>query len=281
MTNFSAMLPWTRHPTDAMRLQLFLLLNSGFSDRRSCLTVSLLEWLCCETILLSSRLQLLLGVCVLGETQQINQSLRRLNAATGDFVHEAGSATSLAAPLWPFRLVNNGCPHHSPFMPLCETVSIVMTWHYAKHIHFWQQNKSPAFIFTPFIFIFLCMFTVWVNGALYTSVQMTSQFCPPICPQYSGSMGCCVHSYTETARTLKAQGLPDDGVTETSAMEVQMVALGTLYPVEAEKYDFNLSKLYWLRRLLQPSSGCWCRQWVVDWLQYSIPTREQWPIILP
>lgn len=43
---------------------------------------------------------------------------------------------------------------------------------------------------------------------------------------------------------LKVQGLPDDGVAETSAMEVQMVALGTLFPVEAEKYDFNLSKLY-------------------------------------
>lgn len=76
------------------------------------------------------------------------------------------------------------------------------------------------------------------------STQMTSQFCPPICPQYAGSMGCSVHSYTETAWPLKAQGLPDDGVTETSAMEVQMVALGTLYPVEAEKYDFNLNKLY-------------------------------------
>ncbi len=57
-------------------------------------------------------------------------------------------------------------------------------------------------------------------------------------------MGSCVHAHTETARPLKAQGLPDDGVTETSAMEVQMVALGTLFPVEAEKYDFNLSKLY-------------------------------------
>lgn len=57
-------------------------------------------------------------------------------------------------------------------------------------------------------------------------------------------MGCCVHSDTETAWPLKARGLPDDGVAETSAMEVQMVALGTLYPVEAEKYDFNPSKLY-------------------------------------
>lgn len=81
-----------------MRLQLFLLLNSGFSDRQSFLTVSPLEWLCSEAILLISRLQLLLGDCVLGEVQQINQGLRRLNAATGDFVHEAGSATSLAAP---------------------------------------------------------------------------------------------------------------------------------------------------------------------------------------
>lgn len=73
---------------------------------------------------------------------------------------------------------------------------------------------------------------------------MTSQCCPPICPQYTGSMGCCVQSYTETGWPLKAHKLPDDGVTETSAMEVLMVALGTLYTVEAEKYDFNLSKLY-------------------------------------
>lgn len=65
---------------------------------------------------------------------------------------------------------------------------------------------------------------------------MTSQSCP----LYTGSMGCCV----QTAWPLKARGLPDDGVTETSAMEVQMVALGTLHAVEAEKYDFNLSKLY-------------------------------------
>lgn len=57
-------------------------------------------------------------------------------------------------------------------------------------------------------------------------------------------MGRCVHRDTETARPPKAQGLPDDGVAETSAREVQMVALGTLYPVEAEKYDFKLSKLY-------------------------------------
>ncbi|CAB1442100.1 unnamed protein product [Pleuronectes platessa] len=40
---------------------------------------------------------------------------------------------------------------------------------------------------------------------------------------------------------LKAKGLPDDGGDETSAVEVQMVALGTLDPVEAEKYDFNLT----------------------------------------
>lgn len=40
-------------------------------------------------------------------------------------------------------------------MSLCETVSIVMASHYAEHIHFWQENKSLAFIFTPFIFIFL------------------------------------------------------------------------------------------------------------------------------
>lgn len=57
-------------------------------------------------------------------------------------------------------------------------------------------------------------------------------------------MGCSVHSDTEIGMAPKGQGLPDDGVDETSAMEVQMVALGTLYPVEAEKYDFNLSKLY-------------------------------------
>lgn len=56
-------------------------------------------------------------------------------------------------------------------------------------------------------------------------------------------MGYCVHSDTETAWALKAQGLLDDGVHETSAMEVQMVALGTLDPVKAEKYDFNSSKL--------------------------------------
>ncbi|KAL7390404.1 hypothetical protein ABVT39_020531, partial [Epinephelus coioides] len=49
-------------------------------------------------ILLSSRLQPLLGDCVPGEAQQINQGLRRLNAATGDFVYEAGNATPLAAP---------------------------------------------------------------------------------------------------------------------------------------------------------------------------------------
>lgn len=160
MTNFSAMLLWTRHPTDAMRLQLFLLLNSGFSDRRSCLAVSLLEWLCCETILLSSRLQLLLEDCALCEAQQINQGLRRLNAATGDFVRKTGSGTSLAAPLYPRHVVNNRCPHHSPFMSLCETVAIVMASHYAEHIHFWQQNKSQAFIFTPLVVIFLCMFIV-------------------------------------------------------------------------------------------------------------------------
>lgn len=53
-----------------------------------------------------------------------------------------------------------------------------------------------------------------------------------------------VFTLIQTAWPLKARGLPDDGVAETSAMEVQMVALGTLYPVEAEKYDFNLSKLY-------------------------------------
>lgn len=73
---------------------------------------------------------------------------------------------------------------------------------------------------------------------------MTSWFCPPICPLYTGSMGSSVHFDMETAWPLKAKGLPDDGVDETSAVEVQMVALGTLYPVEAEKYDFNLSKLY-------------------------------------
>lgn len=57
-------------------------------------------------------------------------------------------------------------------------------------------------------------------------------------------MGFSVHSDTEIGMAPKGQGLPDDGVDETSAMEVQMVALGTLYPVEAEKYDFNPSKLY-------------------------------------
>lgn len=119
---------------------------------------------------------------------------------------------------------------------VCVSVSIVMASHYAEHIHFWQQNKRPAFIF-------LRMFTVWVNGALFRAIQMTSQSCP----LYTGSMGCCV----QTAWPLKARGLPDDGVTETSAMEVQMVALGTLHAVEAEKYDFNLSKLYWLGRLQQ------------------------------
>lgn len=61
---------------------------------------------------------------------------------------------------------------------------------------------------------------------------------------FTGSMGCCVHSDSEIVRPQKAQGLPDDGVAETSVMEVQMLALGTLFPVEAEKYDFNLSKLY-------------------------------------
>ena len=34
-----------------------------------------------------------------------------------------------------------------------------------------------------------------------------------------------------------------------------MVALGTLYPVEAEKYDFNLSKLYRLSRVQQVVGG--------------------------
>lgn len=82
-------------------------------------------------------------------------------------------------------------------------------------------------------------------------------------------MGYCVHSDTETAWALKAQGLLDDGVHETSAMEVQMVALGTLDPVKAEKYDFNPSKLCWPRPLLQYSWGRWCRVWVVDWLHYS------------
>lgn len=38
------------------------------------------------------------------------------------------------------------------------------------------------------------------------------------------------------------QGLPDDGVTETSAVEVQMGSPGCA--AEAEKYDFSLSKLY-------------------------------------
>lgn len=57
-------------------------------------------------------------------------------------------------------------------------------------------------------------------------------------------MGYCAHSNTETAWALKAQGLRDDEVDETSATKVQMVALGTLYPVKAEKYDFNPSKLY-------------------------------------
>lgn len=92
--------------------------------------------------------------------------------------------------------------------------------------------------------MFLCMFMQRVNGALFAFVQMTSRFCPLICPQYAGSIGCSVHSDTETAWPLKATGFPDDGVDETSAVEVQMVALGTLYPVESEKYDFNLSKLY-------------------------------------
>ena len=48
-------------------------------------------------------------------------------------------------------------------------------------------------------------------------------------------MGCNVPSDMETARPPEARGLRDDGVDETSAMEVQMVALGTLCPVEAEK----------------------------------------------
>ncbi|KAI3373961.1 hypothetical protein L3Q82_022527, partial [Scortum barcoo] len=85
-------------------------------------------------------------------------------------------------------------------------------------------------------------------GLSSSSILKQAPLTPPAteCPleiagaEHVGSMDCCVHSHTETACTLKAQRLPDDGVTETSAMEVQMVALGTLYPVEAEKYDFNL-----------------------------------------
>ena len=69
----------------------------------------------------------LLGDCALGEAQQIKQGLRRLNAATGGFVCEAGPTTALAACLRPFCLVSKGCPYYSPFMFPCETVSIVMT----------------------------------------------------------------------------------------------------------------------------------------------------------
>lgn len=57
-------------------------------------------------------------------------------------------------------------------------------------------------------------------------------------------MARCVHCDRVTARPLRAKiDLPDDGVGETSAVEVQPVALGPQLPVEAEKCDFSLSEL--------------------------------------
>lgn len=47
-------------------------------------------------------------------------------------------------------------------------------------------------------------------------------------------MARCVHCDRVTARPLRAKiDLPDDGVGETSAVEVQPVALGPQLPVEA------------------------------------------------
>lgn len=48
--------------------------------------------------------------------------------------------------------------------------------------------------------------------------------------------------FTDSGSPRRPRGLPDDGVTETSAVEVQMGSLGCA--AEAEKYDFSLSKPY-------------------------------------
>lgn len=81
-----------------MRLQLFLLLNIGFSDRWSCLTVvsARVTLLPLKLFFSAPNCRFYWEIVLLGEAQQINQGLRRLNAAIGD---EAGSLTSLAAPL--------------------------------------------------------------------------------------------------------------------------------------------------------------------------------------
>ncbi|KAM7397552.1 hypothetical protein PAMA_005723 [Pampus argenteus] len=65
---------------------------------------------------------------------------------------------------------------------------------------------------------------VWFSSSC---ILKQAPLTPPVreCPleiagaEFSGSMGCCVHSDTETAWPLKAQGLPNDGVADASVIE--------------------------------------------------------------
>ncbi|MEQ2300616.1 hypothetical protein AMECASPLE_027572 [Ameca splendens] len=79
MTNSPAMLSQTQHQTDAMRLQLSLLQNRGFSDHPSCLAAFFSAPEC----------SFIGRLCVARGVQMVN-------AATRDFVCESGPTTALA-----------------------------------------------------------------------------------------------------------------------------------------------------------------------------------------
>lgn len=170
---------------------MFLLLNTGFSDRRSCLTVVSAG----VTVPLLKRFlpapparSLYWGSVSRGQARQINHGLPRLNAAIGD--------------------LRRATPHRwqLPFPAVTVTGlfvrAVVLALHYTEHARFLEQNKRPAFILRSF---HLCVSLPVLGASERIFVRTTSRSRPLAYPRCTGSMAGCVHRQRET---LEAPSTP-------------------------------------------------------------------------